>query len=74
MLIIILQKYTFEKVAIKVVSTQDIFAPQKITKSGKVRSKEGSKSRKRRKKGKSKKNPVGVSESIFMSLHTFSVS
>ena len=70
MLVIILQKYTFEKVAIKVVSTQDLFAPQKIIKSGKVRSKEGSKSRKR----KRKKNPVGVSESIFVSLHTFSVS
>ena len=52
MLVIILQKYTFEKVAIKVVSTQDLFAPQKITKSGKVRSKEGSKSRKRKKKKK----------------------
>ena len=51
MLVIILQKYTlFEKVAIKVVSTHDLFAPQKITKSGKVRSKEGSKSRKRKKK------------------------
>ena len=67
MLVVILQEDIFEKVAIKVVSTQD---PQKITKSGKVRSKEGSKSRKR----KRKKNPVGVSESIFVSLHTFSVS
>ena len=72
MLVVILQEDIFEKVAIKIistlVSTQDLYAPQRITNSGKVRRKEGSKSRKR------KKNPVGVSESIFVSLHTFSVS
>jgi hypothetical protein len=54
MLVVILQEDIFEKVAIKVVSTQDyvyfdLFAPQKITKLGKVISKEGSKSRKRKK-------------------------
>ena len=70
MLVIILQKYTFEKVAAKVVSTQNLLAPQKIPKQGKLEAKKEVKVE----KGKRKKNPVGVSESIFMSLHTFSVS